>query len=275
VWERAAEVNRLQKTLEGANIKLASVATDLQGKSAQDMLAALVAGETDAAVLAELARGRLRAKLPELARALVGEFRAHQRFLVAEQLAHLDFLDAAIARVSTELAERLRPFAAELERLDTIPGVDRRTAEVLVAELGTDMDRFPSAAHAASWAGMCPGNEESAGKRHSGKTRQGNRWLRTTLVEAARAAGRTKNTYLGAQYRRLGARRGTKRAAVAVGHSILVIAYHLLKDQTTYQELGPNYFDERDREAVKRRCLRRLEALGYEVSVKLAEPIAA
>ena len=268
IRERTAEVNRLQKTLEGANIKLASVATDILGASGREMLTALVAGCADAAAMAELARGRLREKLPILARALAGRFEAHQRFMVAEQLAHVDYLDAAIERVSAEIRDRLRPFEAAVERLDAIPGIGRRTAEVLVAEAGTDMGRFPTAAHLASWAGLCPGQHESAGKRHSGKTRKGNRWLRAALVEAAQAASRSRNSYLAAQYRRLAARRGRKRAAVAVGHTILVIAYALLRRPGPYRDLGPTYFDERDRQAVERRCVRRLEALGFKVTLQ-------
>jgi transposase len=270
VQERSAEVNRLQKTLEGANIKLGDVATDIMGLSRRQMLAALAGGETDAAAMAQLAQGRLRDKLPELERALAGRVGPHQRFLLARQRAHIDFLDAAIAEVSAEIAARLRPCDAELVRLATIPGVGRRTAEVLVAEIGTDMRRFPSAAHLASWAGMCPGNDESAGKRRSGKTRKGSPWLRSTLIEAARAAGRSKGTYLAAQYHRLAARRGTKRAAVAVGHTILVIAYRLLSESDVYRELGGRYFDERDRHAVERRLVTRLEGLGYKVSLELA-----
>jgi transposase len=272
IRERAAEVNRLQKTLEGANIKLASVATDIMGASGRAMLAALVAGTTDAQTLAELAKGRLREKLPDLERALTGQMAAHQRFLLAQQLAHIDFLGSTIDRVSAEIAERLRHFEATLARLDTIPGVGRRIAEVLVAEIGADMTRFPTSRHLASWAGMCPGNNESAGKRRSGKTRKGSPWLRAALVEAAQAAGRTKQLYLGAQYRRLAIRRGTKRAVVAVGHSILVIAYHVLQRDTCYDDLGPQYFDDRDRQAVQRRLVRRLEALGYKVAL---QPTAA
>jgi transposase len=267
VQERSAEVNRLQKTLEGANIKLGDVATDIMGLSSRQMLAALVGGETDAAALAQLAQGRLRDKLPALERALAGRVGSHQRFLLAQQLAHIDFLDAAIGEVSAEIAERLRPFDAQLERLATIPGVGRRTAEVLLAEIGTDMRRFSTSGHLASWAGMCPGNDESAGKRRSGKTRKGSPWLRSILIEAARAAGRTKRTYLAAQYHRLAARRGTKRAAVAVGHTILVIAYRLLSEGDVYRELGDRYFDERDRHAVERRLVARLEGLGYTVSL--------
>ncbi len=269
--ERTAEVNRLQKTLEGANIKLASVATDVTGASARAILAALLAGETNSQAMADLAQGRMRAKIPELERALVGRFGAHQRWLIAQQLAHIDFLDETIEQLDTRIREEMRPFEPMLNWLDTIPGISRRLAEVLIAEIGVDMTRFPSAKHLASWAGMCPGNAESAGKRQSGKTRRGNRWLRSALTQAAHAAGRTKKTYLRAQYQRLAARRGKKKAAVAVGHTILVIAYELLTHQTTYQDLGANYFDERDRQAVERRLVRRLEGLGYEVTLK---PIA-
>jgi transposase len=267
IQERSAEVNRLQKTLEGANIKLASVATDVMGTSGRQMLAALVAGATDGATLAQLAKGRLREKAPELERALTGRMGPHQRFLLARQLAHITFLDEQIERVSAEIAERLRPFQAAIDRLDAIPGVGRRIAEVLIAEIGTDLTRFATAGHLASWAGMCPGNNESAGKRKSGTTRKGSPWLRMALIEAAQAAGRTRNTYLMAQYRRLAARRGRKRALVAVGHTILVIAYCLLARQADYQDLGAHYFDERDRHAVERRLVRRLEALGYKVSL--------
>jgi transposase len=274
VRERTAEANRLQKTLEGANIKLAAVATDILGKSGREILAALVAGSTDAAALAQLAKGRLREKLPALERALVGRFGAHQRFLVAQQLAHLDFLDVAIAEVSAEVAERLRPFEAAVLRLDTIPGIGRYVAETLVAEIGMDMSRFPTAAHLASWAGMCPGNNESAGKRRSGKTRKGSPWLRALLVQAAHAAARKRDTYLAAQYHRLAARRGTSKAAIAVGHTILVIAYQLLRRGTEYQDLGPRYFDEHDRQAVERRLVRRLEALGHKVTLEPAHPAA-
>jgi transposase len=274
VRERTAEVNRLQKTLEGANIKVAAVASDIMGKSARQMVEALVAGATDPAALAQLARGRLREKQVALEQALRGRFGEHQRFLVAQQLAHIDYLDEAIARVSTEIAERLRPFEDALTRLETIPGVGRRGAEIILAEIGTDMGRFPTAAHLAAWAGLAPGNNESAGKRQSGKTRKGSPYLRTLLVEAGQAAGRTKSTYLAAQYHRLAARRGKKRAAVAVGHTILVIIYYLLKRGTRYQELGGGYFDERDRQAVERRLVRRLEALGNTVTLAPRDPAA-
>jgi transposase len=267
VRERTAAANRLQKTLEGANIKLAAVATDILGKSGREILAALVAGRTDGAELAQLAQGRLREKLPQLERALVGCVGAHQRFLVAEQVAHIDFLEAAIARVSAEIAERVQPDEEAIARLDTIPGVGRAVAEALVAEIGADLTRFPSAKHLASWAGLCPGNHESAGNRRSGKTRKGSPWLRACLVQAAHAAARSKGTYLAAQYRRLAARRGRARAAVAVAHSILIIAYHVLTEGTVYCDLGDNYFDERDRHGVARRLVHRLQGLGYGVTL--------
>jgi transposase len=278
VRERSREVQRLEKTLEGANIKLSAVVTDLTGKSGRQILAALVTGangarETEttdpaqAAALADLAAGRLRAKLPALTKALEGRFGAHHRFLVAEHLTQIDGLEETIDRLSQEIAIRLQPVEAHLDQLDAIPGVGRRTAEVIVAEIGTDMARFPTAKHLASWAGLCPGNRESAGKRLSGRTRKGNTALRSALVEAAHAAGRTKGTYLAAQFRRLSARRGAKKAAVAVGHSILVIAYHLLRDGTVYQDLGDTYFDQRNRAQLERRLVQRLEALGNTVTV--------
>lgn len=272
VQDRSAEINRLAKVLEGANIKLGSVASQITGVSGRLILERLVAGESDPAVLAELAKGQLRAKLPQLEQALVGQFGPHQRFLVARQLAHLDFLDEQIAEVSTEIGERLAPFADQLARLDEIPGIGSWTAEVILAEIGTDMRRFPSAAHLASWAGMCPGQRESGGKRGSGKTRKGSKWLRTALVEAAYAASRSKGTYLAARHQRIAARRGRKRAGVAVGHTILVAAYYLLRDGCHYRDLGATFFDDRDRVALERRLVRRLEQLGNTVTV---EPVAA
>jgi len=271
VQERTAEVNRLQKTLEGANIKLGDVATDILGVSGRRMLRALIDGTTDAAAIADLAQGKLRGKRSALEQALHGQIGAHQRFLLAQQLAHIEQLETTIAAVSAEIETRLLPLASELERLVTIPGVGKRTAQVLVAEIGTDMRRFPSAGHLASWAGMCPGNDESAGKRRSGQTRKGNRWLRSALIEAAHAAARTQGTYLAAQYRRLAARRGVKKSAVAVGHSILISAYHLLRDEASYHDLGGHYFDARNRQVVEQRLVRRLEALGHKV---ILEPAA-
>ena len=273
VQERSAEVNRLQKTLEGANIKLASVASDPLGLSGRQMLEALIGGSTDTVAMAELARGKMRAKRGLLERALAGRMTAHQRFLLTEQLCHIDALDESITRVSAEIAERMRPFADALERLDTIPGVGPRMAEILIAEIGVDMSRFPNAAHLVSWAGMCPGNQESAGKRKSGKTRKGNVWLRAALIEAAHSLGRGRGTYLAAQYRRLTARRGKKKAAVALGHAILSIVYHLLScDDEVYQDLGVQHFDESRRERVERGLVQRLKDLGYKVTLEPARP---
>ncbi len=272
IRERSAEVNRIQKVLEGANIKLASVASNVLGKSGRAMLDAIIAGVTDAPALAGLALGRLQEKHAQLELALEGRVEAHQRWLLGAQLRHIDFLDGEIDRFSEEIGVRLQAVEEAVLRLATIPGVGQRTAEVLVADAaqgapGTDMSRFPSAGHLASWAGMCPGNNESAGKRLSGKTRKGSPWLREALTEAARAAARTRRTYLSAQYHRLATRRGANRAAIAVGHTILVIVYHLLREGTIYQDLGSNYFDERDKQRVLRRAMGRIEQLGYTVTL--------
>lgn len=267
IQDRAREANRLQKILEDANLKLSSVATDVLGASGRAMLDALVSGTTDPTVLAELARGRLRKKLPALRQALSGRFRDHHAFLVGQSLAHLDYLEESILALSERIEQHLRPFAAALERLSTIPGVQRRTAEVIVAEVGLDMSQFPSAAHLASWAGMCPGNHQSAGKRRGGKTRKGSKWLRGALIEAGNAASRTKGTALGARYRRLVRHLGHRKAVVAVGRQILEISYHLLAKQITYRELGVDYFDRRYSERVKQRCIRQLERLGHQVTL--------
>lgn len=268
VRDCARTINRLQKVLEAANIKLASVVSDIRGVSARQMLELLVAGQRDTQQLASLAKGRLKEKREQLVEALSGRLKPHQSFLIAEHLAQIDYLEGAIERLSRQIEEKLRPFEQELAWLDTIPGVNRRTAEVLWAETGGDMGRFASARHLASWAGMCPGNNESAGKRHTGRTRKGSPWLRHCLIEAAHGAARTKNKYLSSQYHRIAARRGKKKAQVAVGHSILVIAYHLLTRKQPYSDLGANYFDEHDRQAVTKRCLNRLQKLGYQVTLE-------
>ncbi|MGN8769881.1 IS110 family transposase [Paenibacillus barengoltzii] len=266
--ERAREVNRIQKVLEGANIKLSSVASDVLGKSGRAMIEAMIAGEENPELLSELAQGRLKNKKAELQRALNGLIGNHQKLMLAAQLRHIDYLDEEIGRLDEEIKRRMLPFEEDLELLDTIPGVARRTAETIAAEIGTNMDQFPSAAHLCSWAGLCPGQNESAGKRKSGKTRKGNKKLRSALVEAARAAGRTKNTYLSSQYHRIAARRGANRAAVAVAHSILMIAYYILKRRQPYIELGPTYYEERKRDTIIRQSIKKLESLGLKVTVE-------
>jgi transposase len=268
--ERGRTSQRLQKLLETANIKLASVASDIQGVSAIAILQELAKGENDPKVLASLAKGRLRHKTAELERALEGRVQSHHRFLISQLLGHLDFLEDSIERLDLEIGDRFRPFEQDLQLADTVPGVNMRTAEVVLSEVGTDLSRFPSDSHLGSWSGLCPGNDESAGKRRSGKTRKGNRWLRQALIEAAHGAAHTKDTYLAAQYRRLSARRGHKKAAVAIAHTILIILYHVLKRRRPYQDLGPNYFDERDKAAVQRQLVRRLEKLGYQVNLQPA-----
>jgi len=268
--ERAREVQRIQKVLEGANIKLSSVATDILGVSGRSMLEAIVKGIEDPEILATMARGRMKKKHDQLVDSLQGLLNNHQRMMLDLQLRHIDSLDQAIARLDVEIEERMRPFERELALLDTIPGVGRQIAEQIIAEIGTDMSRFPSSAHLASWAGMAPGNNESAGKRKSGRTRKGNKSLRTTLTEAARAAAHTKDTYLSAQYQRLVSRRGANRAAIAVGHSILVIVYHILKTGMPYRELGANYFDQWRKNAVVNNMVKRFNSLGFKVTIEVA-----
>lgn len=275
VRERSTLVNRVQKVLESANIKLASVATDVMGVSGRAMLEAIIQGQATPEQMAELAKGLLRDKRPQLAQALEGRVKAHHRFVLTELLCQIDSLDETIARFDQEIEDYCRPFEEAVVLLDTIPGVARATAEIIVAEIGTDMNRFPSADHLSAWAGVAPGNNESAGKRRSGRTRKGNQALGVALNQAAHAAARSKKTYLAAQYHRLAGRRGAKRAAVAVAHSILVIAYHLIQRHEPYHELGPNYFDQRRPEATAKRLVNRLEQLGYQVSLQqTAAPLA-
>lgn len=275
IRERATLINRLQKALESANIKLASVVTNIEGVSGRAMLEAIIAGEASPEAMAALAKGRLRAKQEALEQALSGRVQAHHRFILKELLCQIDSLDESIEHFDAEIEAYCRPFEEAIERLDTIPGVARETAEVIVSEIGVDMSRFPTADHLASWAGVAPGNHESAGKRLSGRTTKGNQALVAALTQAAWAASHTKKTYLSAQYHRLASRRGRKKALVAVAHSILVIAYHLIKKQETYHDLGGNYFDQRNPKATEKRLVRRLEQMGYKVSLERPMPIAA
>jgi transposase len=267
VQERAQEVNRLHKVLESANLKLAVVATDVMGTSGRDMLAAILAGEQDPAVLAELARGRLRAKLPLLRQALEGRVQAQHRVLIRHVLTHVDFLEQQLCELTAEIEDLLAPFAEAVALLETIPGVAEAAATAIVAELGTDMSRFPSAKHLASWAGLCPGNRQSGGRRLSGRTTAGNVWLRAVLGEVAWSITHTTGTYLAALYHRLARRRGKQKAVVAVAHSVLVSIYYMLRDHQPYHDLGPDHFEQLEHGRVQQRYVHRLEQLGYTVTL--------
>jgi len=273
VQERASQVNRIQKVLEDANIKLASVASNVTGVSARQMLAALLEGTQTPAQMAELAQTRLRAKRAELTAALEGRFRPHHARLLRQMLEHLDHLDEAIAECDTLVEELLRPFQTQVQALTTIPGVAQRAAEDIVAEVGVDMTVFPSHKHLCSWAGWCPGDHESGGKRKSGKTRKGNKYLRAILVQGAQAVGRSKKSYAGARFQRLAKRKGKQRAAVAVAHDLLEAVYFILRDGVVYQDLGADYFDKLQREYLVRYYKTRLQDLGYAVIP--AVPVAA
>lgn len=268
IQARQRETLRLHKVIEDTGIKLGCVATDIMGKSGRAMLDALVSGTKDPEVLADLACGQLRKKLPALREALEGRFDVEHQLLIGQILAHIDFLDEAIDRLSDEIEKQLVPFEAARDLLMTIPGVKQRTAEVLIAEIGVDMTAFPSAAHLASWAGMCPGNDQSAGKRRSGTTRNGSKWLRATLTEASLAATRKKDTYLAARYQRLRGRRGHSKALTAVGHSILTAAWHMLSTGEIYREAGADYYTRRNPDRAVRNLVRKLEALGQEVTIQ-------
>jgi transposase len=271
IEERVRETQRLHKVLEDAGVKLSSVSSHVLNKSGRAMIDALISGERDPEVLAEMALGRLRKKIPELQLALVGRFNEHHALLCRAMLARIDQADATIETLGARIDELLGPYEAAVTLLVTIPGVSTRTAQVILAEIGADMSRFPSAGHLASWAGMCPGNNESAGKHRSGRTRHGSKWLRKALVEAAQAAGRTKDTYLAAQYAQIRSRRGPQRAAVAVAHSILVIAWHLLTTGEPYNDLGGDYFDKRRNSTARQhRLVAQLEAMGHRVTLEPA-----
>lgn len=302
IQERSRLVNRVQKLLEGANIKLASVATDLQGVSARAILAELAAGNTDAEALAELARGRLRNKIPELERALTGKVEPHHRFLLSQQLEHIDFLDEQVAEIEAEIERQLKamsplPEASEtaeeatatpptpagspiswstaVSLLDTIPGINREAAQIILAEIGVDMSVFPTAGHLCRWAGVAPGNNESGGKHYSGRTTKGNRVLKSTLVECAQAAIRTKDSFFKARYQRLVARRGKQRAIMAIAHSILKAIWQMLRSGEVYHDLGAEYYNQRDKDAKVAYYTRQLEKLtGAKVQIALGEAMA-
>jgi len=265
VQYQSSIANRIQRLLEQCNVKLASVASDVLGVSALAMLRALAAGETNPQRMADLAKRQLRKKIPALQLALEGCLLPHHRFLLADMLEELDHIGSKIARLEQAIEEQMRPYQKAVDAWMTVPGVKQRLAWNLVAEVGPTVDAFPSAADLVSWAGICPGNNETAGKRKSGTTRNGNRWARKALCEAAWAASKTKATYLQAQFRRLAAIRGSKRAIIAVASTILTIGYHMLKEETTYRELGGNYFDKRNLLRTTRRLVKRLEALGHRV----------
>lgn len=269
IRQRADQCNRIQKLLEAGNIKLASVATDILGVSGWEMLTALAAGQTDAAQLAELARGRMRKKIPQLTEALRGVLSDNQRWLLGQQLEHVGHLERMIGELDQRIEALAAPFLPMIEKLCQIPGVSRHLAEVIIAEIGVDMRQFPTAAHLASWASICPGNRESGGKRMSGRTRSGNPWLKAVLAEAGWAASHTKNNYLAARFHHVARRRGRKRAVLAVGHTILKITHRLLSDpHATYRDLGPDYFAPPSKERLAHSLLRRLSKLGYKVHIE-------
>jgi transposase len=270
VQQRATVSSRIEKVLEDANIKLASVASHVLGQSGRTMLQAMVDGVSDPSQLADMARAKLRNKIPELRLAFEGRFVEKHRFQMEQLLDQLHFLDATVAEFEEKIEVCNRPFQHRINLLATIPGVDWITASSLIAEIGGDVNQFPTAQHLASWAGICPGKEESAGKRYSGKTRKGSRWLRRVLCQAAWAASHTKNTYLAAQFRRLAARGGKQHAIVAVAHSILVAAFYILQRNEHYREAGGNYFEQKDPTAVRRYLVKRLERLGHRVILEPA-----
>jgi transposase len=272
IQEHSSECQRVEKTLEDAGIKLDSVASDVLGMSGRMMLKALVAGERDPDVLAEMAQRRLRSKIPQLREAMRGRFSEHHALLIGVSLDHLDHLEAAIARLGTRVDELMVPFVDARDRLDTITGVGKQAAESIIAEIGVDMSVFPTAAHLCSWAGLCPANNITGGKRRSSKTNRGNRWLGEILNQSAWSAARSRDTYLAAQFWRLARRIGKKKAAVAVSHSILAICWYLLSEDCDYDDLGGDYFVARDTDRSRQRAVAQLQALGYKVTL---EPTAA
>lgn len=267
VQERARELNRIQKVLEGANIKLGSVISEINGKSSRQMLDMLVDGYTDVHAIADKALRQMRKKIPQIEEALQGFIGEHQRVMLRLMLQHIDILDAQILSLDQEIQKKMIPVSEQVSLVDSIPGVGERSAQVIIAEIGINMNQFPSAAHLASWAGLCPGNNESAGKRKSGKTRKGSDILKATLIECAKVSAHLKKTYFSAQYSRIAARRGKNRATVAVAHTILTIVYHMLKTNAPYQELGPDFFEQRRKNEIVKKSVKRLESLGYTVTI--------
>jgi transposase len=270
VEERSREVNRIQKVLEGAGIKLSSVASNVVGVSGRSMLEVIISGVDNPEFLASLAKGKLIKKRDQLEQALRGLVGKHQRMMIAMQLDHIDCLDRQITKLDQEIEDQMRPFEDMVVLLDEIPGIGTRGAQVILACIGTDMSRFPTASHLSSWAGLSPGNNENAGKRKKVKTTKGNPLLRTTLIQAAKSVSRSKDSYLAAQYHRIAARRGANKAAVAVAHTILVIVYCMLKHHTPYQDMGADYFAKINSKAIERNAVKRLEQLGYKVSLTAA-----
>ncbi|MGI9860862.1 IS110 family transposase [Moorella naiadis] len=274
VAEHSREVQRVQKQLENSNIKLASVATDIMGKSGRDILKAMLDGNEDPKALAQMAKGRLRNKIPELEKALEGRIGEHTRLLLRQQLEHLEFLEHQIEELSGEIERRMEPFFAEAGRLAKVTGIKKEATQDIIAEIGVDMTPFPDADHIASWTGLCPGNNESAGKRKSGKTRKGDQYLRSTLIQCSWAAIRTKDSYLSAKYHRLAPRLGKKKALIAIAHSLIKIIYHILRDATEYQDPGPNYYTKEERERRVRRLKKQIEAQGYVVTLEEKPSVA-
>lgn len=272
IADRSRQVNRIQKVLEDCNIKLSSVATDVVGVSGRAMIERLIAGDTDPMALAELARGRMRSKREELRDALEGKVKPHHKLLLKTHLGVIDSMNAAIAQLTADIEERIRPFAEVRDRLDEVTGVGKEVGTVFISEMGVDLSAFPTPGHAASWAGLCPGHHESAGKRKSGRTRKGNRWLKQAFVQAGWACSRATGTYLQAHFKRICSRRGAKKAAVAAAHSVFVRCVVMAQQGTHYQELRGTYFDERAKAAVTKRLVNRLKELGYDVKL---EPLAA
>jgi transposase len=272
---RASEANRVQKVLETANIKLSSVATDVMGASGRAILKALIGGERDGAKLAELVKGTLRNKRAALSEALLGRFSEHHAFLLGRILAHVEELDRHITECDARIAEKLRPFERELTLVRTITGIGHRTGEVVLAEVGVDMGRFPTAPQLASWTTVCPGNNESAGKRKSGRTRKGNVWLKSALVEAAWCSAHTRNTYMASLYHHIARRRGAKRAIVAVAHAIAIAIWHVISKNEPYKDLGPDHFDRLSKDKLARYYIRRLQQLGLAVSLPTPQKEAA